>query len=157
MQCGYCSSCLLRRQGLAVHGIEDHTGYIATACPTENQAPWQLSLWLNPFKYITPARPAENQVSLWPTHAHRLAMLRQVEDLRAILRARSPWYSLMHKYPRLADVVDQTAPYTGMVPEVMRERLMHLYQTYVCEWDNNSVRERLGGELPSSARMQGAA
>jgi hypothetical protein len=44
-----------------------------------------------------------------------------------------------------------------MVPEVMREQLMRLYQTYVCEWDSDSVRERLGGELLSSARMQGAA
>jgi hypothetical protein len=155
MQCGYCSSCLLRRQSLAVHGVEDQTCYIATACVVESQAPWQLPLLLKPLKNAAIARPVESQAPLRPKDAHRRAMLRQVEDLRALLSIRPPWGSLVCKYPKLADIVDQTAPSVGMAPEVMRERLVRLYQTYVCEWD--SVRDRIGAGLLDSMRMQGAA
>jgi hypothetical protein len=129
MQCGYCSSCLLRRQALAVHGVEDRTPYIATT------------------------RLIASQLPLLPKHAYLLAMLRQVEDLRAILSTRLPWQSFVHKSPRLADIVDQTAPYTGIAPEVMRERLLRLYQTYVYEWD--SVRDRFeAGLLLGHAKIQ---
>ena len=157
MQCGYCSSCILRRQALAVHGIKDQTRYIATARPTESQAPWQLPLPLKPLTNIAAARPVESQMFLKPKHAHRLAMLHQVKELREILSTRSPWDSFVYKYPRLAEIVDRTASHTSMAPEVMRERLIQLYQTYVCEWDNDSVRHRIGEELLGGARMQGAA
>jgi hypothetical protein len=158
MQCGYCSSCLLRRQSLAVHSIEDRTCYIATACPVERQAPWQLPLLFKPLKDIATLHPAKSQASLEikPKHLHLSAMLRQVEDLRVLLSTSSPWYSLVLKYPQLADVVDQTTSYRGLAPEVMQEQLIHLYHTYVCEWDN-SVRESLGEGLLDSVRMQGAA
>lgn len=129
MQCGYCSSCLLRRQALAVHGVEDQTPYIATT------------------------RSAASQSPLLPKPDYLLAMLRQVEDLRAILSTRSSWQDFVHKYPRLAAVVDQTAPYTGMTPEVMMERLLGLYQAYVYEWD--SVRGSFEeGLLLDRAKMQ---
>jgi hypothetical protein len=55
----------------------------------------------------------------------------------------------------IADVVDHIAPYTGMAPEVMQERLIRLYQTYVCEWD--SVRDHIAEGLLDSVRLQGAA
>ena len=155
MQCGYCSSCLLRRQALAVHGVEDQTCYIATARSAESQAPWQLPLLLKPLKNTAIARPVENQAPLWPKDAHRLAMLRQVDDLRVLLSTHTPWDSLVCKYPKLVDIVDRTTPYTGMAPEVMRERLVRLYQTYVCEWD--SVRDHIGEGLLDSIRMPGAA
>ena len=116
MQRGYCSSCILRRQALAVHGIKAQTCYIATA------------------------RPVESQTFLRPKHAHLLAMLHQVRELRAILSPRSPWDSFVDTYPRLADVVDRTAPHINMAPEVMRERLIQLYRTYACEWDSDGVR-----------------
>ena len=63
----------------------------------------------------------------------------------------------VYKYPTLAHVVDRIAPYAGIAPEIMRERLICLYQTYVSEWDNGSVRESLGDGLLDSARMQGVA
>jgi hypothetical protein len=129
MQCGYYSSCLLRRQALAVHGVEDQTPYIATT------------------------RSAASQSPLLPKPDYLLAMLRQVEDLRAILSTRLPWQGFVHKYPRLAAVVDQTAPYIGMAPDVMMERLLGLYQAYVCEWD--SVRGSFEeGLLLDRAKMQ---
>ena len=129
LQCGYCSSCILRRQALAVHGVEDRTPYIATTRLTDSQSP------------------------LLPKSVYLLAMLRQVEDFRAILSTRLPWQSFVHKYPRVADVVDQTAPHTGMAPEVMRERLISLYQAYVNEWD--SVRDGFEeGLLLGHTRMQ---
>jgi len=65
--------------------------------------------------------------------------------------------SSISKYPKLADVVDRIAPYAGIAPESMREQLICLYQTYVSEWDNNSVRESLGEGLLDSARMPGVA
>ena len=138
MQCGYCSSCLLRRQALAVHGVEDQTCYIATARSAESQAPWQLPLLLKPLKNIAIARSWRTKRPLWPKDAHRLAMLRQVEDLRALLSTRHALGQFCVQVSTLADIVDRTAPYTGMAPEVMRERLIRLYQTYVCEWDTAS-------------------
>ena len=129
MQCGYCSSCLLRRQALAVHGVEDRTPYIATTHSASSQSP------------------------LLPKPDYLLAMLRQVEDLRAILSTRLPWQGFVHKYPRLAAVVDQTAPYIGMTPDVMMKRLLGLYQAYVDEWD--SVRGSFEeGLLLDRAKMQ---
>jgi hypothetical protein len=157
MQCGYCSSCLLRRQALAVHGVEDQTCYIATARPMESQASWQLSLLLKPFKKFATARSVESQALLWPKHAHRLAMLRQVEDLRALLSTQSPWCSFAQKYPEFANAVDRIAPYIGMAPEVMQEQLIRLYQTYVYEWDSDDVRDSIGEGLLDDARIQGAA
>ena len=112
---------------------------------------------LKPLRNIATARPVECQTLLEPKHVHRLAILHQVEALRAILSTRSPWDSLVYQYPRLADVVDHTAPHTGMAPEVMRERLIQLYQTYVCEWDSDSIRDSIGEGLLGNARMQGAA
>lgn len=82
-------------------------------------------------------------------------MLHQVKELHAILSIRSPWDSFVYKYPKLADVVDRIAPYAGIAPEIMRERLICLYRTYVSEWDNDSIRESLGEGLLDSARMQG--
>ena len=112
---------------------------------------------LKSLKNIATTRPVEGQTLLRSKHAHRLAMLHQIKELRAILGTRSPWDSLVYKYPRLADVVDHTAPHTSMAPEVMRERLIQLYRTYVCEWDSASVRDSIGEGLLGSARMQGAA
>jgi Queuosine biosynthesis protein QueC len=157
LQCGYCSSCLLRRQALAVHGVDDRTCYIATARPAAGQAPRQLPLPLKLSKNIATAYLTESQTLLWSRPTHLLAMLHQVEELHAILSTRSPWASFVCKYPSLADVVDRIAPYTGIAPEVMREQLICLYQTYVCEWDNDSVRESLGEGLLDSARMQSVA
>ena len=84
-------------------------------------------------------------------------MLRQVEDLRALLSTQSPWRSFAQKYPEFANAVDRIAPYIGMAPEVMQEQLIRLYQTYVCEWDSDGVRDSIGEGLLDDARMQGAA
>ena len=62
-QCGYCSSCLLRRQALAVAGIDDWTDYVATS-PNRT-------------------RP--------PDPAHLTATLHQVESLRRVLASSTPW------------------------------------------------------------------
>src|SRR5262249_50302406 len=136
---------------------KDQTCYFATARLAERQAPWQLPLPLKPLKNIASARLVESQTFLRPKHAHRLAMLHQVKELRAILSTRTPWDNFVYKYPRLADVVDRTAPNIGMAPELMRERLIQLYQTYVCEWDNDSVRDSVGAGLLGGAGIQGAA
>ena len=84
-------------------------------------------------------------------------MLRQVEDLRALLSTQSPWRSFAQKYPEFANAVDRIAPYIGMAPEVMQEQLIRLYQTYVCEWDSDDVRDSIGEGLLDDARIQGAA
>jgi len=159
MQCDYCSSCLLRRQALAVHRIEDQTCYIAAARQAESQAPWQLPLLLKPLSNIATARPAKRQapLGLKPKHSHLSAMLRQVEDLRVLFSTQSPWRSFAQKYPEFANAVDRIAPYIGMAPEVMQEQLIRLYQTYGCEWDSDSVRDSIGEGRPDDARMQGAA
>jgi len=109
-QCGYCSSCLLRRQALAAQGIADRTPYLVTALSNSRRMLPDDSL-------------------------HLRAMLSQVDDLRNLLSQIDPWESLSGNYPWLREIVDRTFETEGMTKEVLIKRLLHLYECYVHEWD----------------------
>lgn len=111
MQCGLCSSCLLRRQALAVLGVEDAASYVATSARSGDGT----------------ARPLDT--------THLKAMLFQVRDLRSLLSTPNPWDSLSRRYGTLTDTVDRTASQEGQSPAHMQERLLGLYGRYVQEWD----------------------
>lgn len=110
IQCGYCSSCILRKQALAASTIEDKT------------------------RYIVPhgREPAGNK-SLYLRH-----MLAQVSTLRDLLNnSQTPnlqWESLTKRFPELDDIVDRSAMAENLLPTDMQKHLIRLYQTYVAEW-----------------------
>lgn len=109
-QCGYCSSCLLRRQALAAQEITDRTQYIITDSAS--------------------LRKKEPEDSL-----HLRAMLSQVEDMRTYLNQKDPWESMSNCYSRLREIVDRTYLNERITKEVMKKRLLDMYGSYVREWD----------------------
>ncbi|KAB8329921.1 hypothetical protein SD80_032370 [Scytonema tolypothrichoides VB-61278] len=111
VQCGYCSSCLLRRQALAAASIEDRTRYVV----------------------LHGELPVKK-----PSLCFR-NMLAQVDILRCLLSISDEpglqWKTLTGKFPVLDDIVDRSAVAENLVPANMRSRLIQLYQNYVSEWD----------------------
>lgn len=88
-QCGYCSSCLLRRQAIAAHGIKDETGY-------------QI------LEKTHRPRKQNDEVPY-------AAMREQVTAMQAIFNDPDPWLRLSQRYRTLIDIVDQaTEPHIVM-------------------------------------------
>ncbi|WP_341733982.1 7-cyano-7-deazaguanine synthase [Microcoleus sp. EPA2] len=117
IQCGYCSSCLLRRQSLAANDLEDLTRYVV-------------------FHGKRP--PKESSLHL----AH---MLVQVNTLRSLLNVSDErdlqWEALTREFSDLNDIVDRCAEVENLLAIDMRNRLIQLYQNYVSEWD--TVKSRI--------------
>lgn len=93
MQCGYCSSCLLRRQAIAAHGIIDGTGYL-----TQNEAQRKR-------------KPSDG------THYH--AMQSQVHTMRDLFNVSDPWPGLSRQYRSLIDIVDQAEQPQIMISKLL--------------------------------------
>jgi 7-cyano-7-deazaguanine synthase in queuosine biosynthesis len=111
IQCGYCSSCILRKQALAAATIEDKTRYIV---PHGRKPVGETSLYLQ-------------------------QMLTQVSTLRDLLNLSDApnfqWEFLTRKFLELDDIVDRAAMTEKLLPTDMQKHLIRLYQTYVAEWD----------------------
>lgn len=113
-QCGWCSSCLLRRQALSLAQVSD------------------------PTRYHLLAHHTLDDPGLIPKSEHLRLMLRQVNDLRIQLTSSDPWLLLTQTYsngylPHAVDaLVDQDEVLTK---EFVIERLLDLYARYVQEWD----------------------
>lgn len=111
IQCGYCSSCILRKQALAASRMEDKTRYI-----------------------VPHGRKPAGDTSLYLRH-----MLAQVSTLRDLLNVSDDlnlqWESLTRRFPDLDDIVDRTAMAEILLPADMQKHLIRLYQAYVTEWD----------------------
>jgi 7-cyano-7-deazaguanine synthase in queuosine biosynthesis len=122
IQCGYCSSCILRKQALAASLMEDKT------------------------RYIVPhgRKPARNP------SLHLQHMLAQVSTLKGLLDVSDDfnlqWKSLARRFPELDDIVDRMAvaevlspvdiqKLEVLLPVDMQKHLICLYQAYVTEWD----------------------
>ncbi len=129
-QCGCCSSCLLRRQALAVQRIEDQTPYVI----------------LNAHLRGKISKPSYGD--------HLRAMRDQVHSLHSLLNSGTPWASISKKHTVLSDIVDWTAKQHGIALEPIREQLVQLYKCYVDEWDNNSVQYILSRGLLEEWEMQ---
>jgi hypothetical protein len=80
MQCGYCSSCLLRRQAIAVSGVIDKTHYQITD------------------------NPSRERKSVDATHYR--AMLAQVDAMKTLLAVPDSWHKISQRYHTLLDIVD---------------------------------------------------
>jgi Queuosine biosynthesis protein QueC len=124
-QCGYCSSCLLRRQALSAAKIDDKTRY--------------LILHGN-------HSPAKD-----PSESLR-HMLAQVDTLRCLLNRSNPhevqWEALTRKFPILEDIVDRCYVVEKLTTLEMQSKLIRLYQNYVAEWDD--VKSQLSVNLIKS-------
>ena len=111
IQCGYCSSCLLRRQALAASKMEDKTPYVVLHGKKTGADP---SLYLR-------------------------NMLAQVSTLRSLLstsdNANLQWKNLTRRFFELEDIVDRSAGAEKLLSIEMQQRLIQLYQTYITEWD----------------------
>lgn len=130
LQCGCCSSCLLRRQGLAVHGIPDKTAYVSRARGTLTQA------------------------ERYKDSLHLRAMLHQVESFRELLAADNPWFAFVYRYPTLGDIVDLTAVHAPS-GDNLADGLLELYRRYVHEW--NTVQHLIGRDVLEDVTMYTAA
>ena len=103
-QCGYCSSCLLRRSSLVAAGVKDSTRYVV--------------------KHSRPSNASDR--------LHFRVMDFQVEKLRSILATENPWYNFTRAFPIIQDIVDHSKGTIDQV-NVMTN-LMNLYQEYAREW-----------------------
>lgn len=112
-QCGYCSSCILRKQALAASHIKDKTSYVL---PSKNKRTDDVSL-------------------------HLRHMLDQVSTIQSLLNvSRTPsaqWQCLTKQFPILDDIVDRGASAENLTASEMQQKLIQLYQNYVNEWDNS--------------------
>lgn len=111
VQCGYCSSCLLRRQALTAANIKDETCYV-----------------------VLQGENTPKEANLQLCH-----MLVQVSTLRNLLSVSDEpslqWEALTRKFIDLDDIVERCAAVESLLPTDMQGRLIKLYQTYVSEWD----------------------
>jgi len=111
VQCGYCSSCILRKQALAASQLADKSHYIV---PHGN----------------TPAKD---------TKIYLTSMLALVSTLRERLKASDQaadqWKSLTQRFPDLNDIVDRTHTEENLTPQEMKYQFVRLFQAYVFEWD----------------------
>lgn len=106
IQCGYCSSCLLRRQAITVNGMVDQTRYqIAEGSGRQR-------------------RPDDG--------THYYAMIAQVDIMRMLLAADDKWQQMSRHYTSLEDIVEKM---DGLQTS-RQESILHLYQNYVDEWDS---------------------
>jgi len=110
-QCGYCSSCLLRRQSLIASNIEDKTLYFINSKGYKPKTEHQL--YFNSMK---------TQVK---TLEHLLTTSQEKEQ---------KWKYLSREFLELDDIVDRTYEFEKLSLDDMHNRLIQLYETYVSEW-----------------------
>lgn len=106
-QCGYCSSCLLRRMALHIALGEDKTNYVATYCSGDYPL-------LNGLDFR--------------------AMDIQANKLNGILNEVDPWLSLLMEYPQLRELSVELAAHSELNQEAIKTNLMHLYRKHNEEW-----------------------
>ncbi len=118
MQCGYCSSCLLRRQAIAISGVIDRTHYQITDNPSR-------------------VRKSEDAI-------HYRAMLAQVDTMKTLLAAPDSWQKMSQRYSTLLDIAENAGEQEE--PQgALQAQLLQLYRNYVTEWE--TVRELIGREF----------
>lgn len=113
-QCGYCSSCVLRKQALAAAKIQDITNYVV------------------PHLQNAEEKPPENK------NLALLSMLTQVKCLAQLTSEGSDklqkWVKLSRAYTDLENIADQISLEEGMPLSEVQDALMDMYQKYVKEW-----------------------
>jgi Queuosine biosynthesis protein QueC len=111
-QCGYCTSCLLRRQALSAAGIKDET----------------------PYRIINDEQGISNH-QRYLAQVNLSAMLNQTRILRQCMSSKDPWYQLVDQYPQLTAIADRLGKHEGEHLQQIIDRLCRLYNSYVVEWE----------------------
>lgn len=106
-QCGYCSSCLLRRVALINALGDDQTEYA-----------------------ITHGNLARQKAH----YEHFEAMNRQIFNLNQILKSEDPWQGLLRHYSKLRELVRQLSQEQKVTRSTIENQLLHLYNCHVKEW-----------------------
>jgi len=110
-QCGYCSSCLLRRQALIAVSLKDKTPYII------NNQEYQFKT--DHQRYFYAMKTQVNTIDF---------LLKK--SLQKVLQ----WKYLSQEFLELDDIVDRTYEFEKLSLYDMQNRLIQLYETYVSEW-----------------------
>jgi hypothetical protein len=123
-QCGYCSSCLLRRQAIAALQVEDKT-------------PYQINASSGREKQHTDG-------------VEFMAMQTQAATLHTLLKETDPWTSMVKQYPILDEIVQDNAEDAHIDQEITKEHLLHLYMDYAAEWEQvgSFLQQGLPTKLP---------
>jgi hypothetical protein len=120
-QCGFCTSCLLRRLSLESAALSAHDAggkYIADL--------------LSP-SFGGPSRQLQNLKAMeWQFH-----------NLARGLAQADPWHSLAVEFPVLQTIVSELSSRSGEEVGELRQSILQLYEAYVSEWKGFSARERL--------------
>lgn len=120
-QCGYCTSCILRRQSL----------HAANLGRFDASAGYRYDL-------------LSDQTELTLKRAYGLhAMLAQVETLKRCVSAEYPWQALIVAFPELVRVQAAIAMHHGLDQHEFAEKIVRMYRTYVKEWDGFPLNFRL--------------
>jgi hypothetical protein len=106
-QCGYCSSCLLRRMALLNTFGRDDTDYVVTHRSTNGPL---------------------------IRRSHFKAMDLQAAKLEDILSLADPWRGLQSRYPELHVLSSRIAKAEEMPESNFQARLLELYRSHVGEW-----------------------
>ena len=126
VQCGYCSSCLLRKQSLLAAGIED------------------------PSRYIVP----HGELPSGDTELYLRHMLVQVSTIKNILETKkswsSQWQAITRRFPELDNISDRLSVHDEIEVSDIQKRLLRLYQTYVSEWD--AAKSKIMLDMPNPHR-----
>ncbi|MCA9951329.1 MAG: 7-cyano-7-deazaguanine synthase [Anaerolineales bacterium] len=112
IQCGFCSSCILRRQALLAAGIKDQT------------------------KYLIPhgKKTQERHLSYWKL------MNRQIAILNDALNSLDPLFRLKTSYSNdFPDIVSYMAIRNDRNDNEIEQEIVKLYRTYVQEWQNSAI------------------
>ncbi len=129
-QCGYCSSCLLRRQAIGVFHVEDKTPYQITT---------------------SSGREKKNTDGV-----EFIAMRAQVATLQKLLKDANSWLSMVKHYPILDEILQNNVEESHEDPNLIKDRLLRLYINYVAEWKQvgDSLAQGLPTKLPIYATPQ---
>lgn len=116
-QCGFCTSCVLRRQAFAAAGIEDRTFYASI----------------------------DNEIRRDSHYNHVPATIQQVRRLRQLIYSDNPWRSLVSEYPDLYRIEQETHTKNAVSKQEMQRKLVMLFKSHVDEWEmmGDSLHEKL--------------
>ena len=111
-QCGFCTSCILRRQSLLASGYKNydpHTGYLCNVLT--------------------------NHSNVEPKRLFGLGVMReQVYNLSRCLDSDDSWRSLTISFPELLRTHADLVKRYDLDADETRARFVQLYRTYVQEW-----------------------
>jgi 7-cyano-7-deazaguanine synthase in queuosine biosynthesis len=116
-QCGFCTSCLLRRQSMQAAGLSqyDASGYLNDLCSP---------------RYVGSER-----------HLHALrAMDWQVHRIQCAISRQRPWEALLDEFVELQRLQFDVCRSGEIQPSEFQTRVLRLYSGYVDEWQSFSAR-----------------